>query len=128
MKSIISTPHAPAAIGPYSQGVLAQGKFLFVSGQIGFNPSTGELVEGGIEAQATQALENVKAILEAGGSNLAQVVKATVLLKTMADFAALNAVYATYFTHEPPARATFGGLELPRGALVEVECVALIPD
>lgn len=127
-KVIISTEDAPKAIGPYSQGIVAEGKFVFVSGQIPLNPATGEMVEGDIEAQATQVLTNLKGILEAAGSNLEQVVKVTVLLKTMADFATLNAVYATFFTQNYPARATFGGLELPRGSLVEIECIALIPD
>ena len=128
MREIIQTDQAPQAIGPYSQGVMAEGRFVFVSGQVGIDPATGKLAEGGIEAQAKQALENLKAVLAASGATLAGVVKTTVLLDKIADFAALNQLYGTYFTENPPARATFGGLELPLGALVEIECVAVIQD
>lgn len=127
MKQIIQSEQAPAPIGPYSQGVLAQGRFIFVSGQVGIDPIKGSLVEGGITAQARQALDNVSAILEAGGAMLRDVVKVTILLQTITDFKAVNEIYMTYFPDQPPARATFGGLELPAGALVEIECVAVLP-
>ncbi|MBZ0308709.1 MAG: RidA family protein [Anaerolineae bacterium] len=127
-RKVIHTDKGPKAIGPYSQAVVAQGNFVFVSGQVGIIPATGEFVADTIEDQAKQVLENIKSILEAAGSSLKSVVKTTVLLHRIEDFAALNAVYATYFTENPPARATFGGLDLPKGALVEIECVALIEN
>jgi 2-iminobutanoate/2-iminopropanoate deaminase len=127
-RKIIQTENAPKAIGPYSQGIAAQGNFVFVSGQIGVNPATGEFPEGGIEAQARQSLENLKGVLEAAGSGLAQVVKTTVLLHDINDYATVNSIYAEYFTENPPARAAFGGLDLPKGALVEIECIALIQN
>lgn len=127
-RQVIQTENAPKAIGPYSQGIIAQGKFIFVSGQVGINPAVGKMVEGGIEEQAKQVLENVKAILAAAGASLSDVVKVTVLLQTMDDFAALNAIYATYFTENQPARATFGGLQLPLGARVEIECIAVLEN
>ena len=127
-RNVIHSDHAPQAIGPYSQAIAAEGRFVFVAGQIGLDPAIGKLVEGGIEAQARQVLENLKAILEAAGTDLKHVVKTSVLLHKIADFPAINAIYGTYFTENPPARATFGGLELPLGALVEIECVALIPN
>jgi len=126
-REVIHTNQAPQPIGPYSQAIMAEGRFIFVAGQVGLDPAVGKLVEGGVEAQARQALENLKNILVAGGASLADVVKTTVLLQSIADFAAVNQVYATYFTQNPPARATFGGLELPAGALVEIECIARLP-
>lgn len=126
-RTVIHTPNAPKAIGPYSQGILAEGRFVFVSGQVGFIPESGQLADG-VEAQAEQALQNITAILAAAGTNLAHVVKVTVLLKSISDFAAVNAIYARHFSSDQPARATFGGLELPAGALVEIECVALLAD
>jgi 2-iminobutanoate/2-iminopropanoate deaminase len=127
-KQVIRTDNAPKPIGPYSQGIAAQGRLVFVAGQVGIDPAGGKLVEGGIEAQAQQVLKNITAILEAAGAKLSNVVKTTVLLKTMDDFQVLNAIYASYFSENPPARATFGGLELPAGALVEIECIAVIED
>lgn len=127
-RQVIHTNNGPKAIGPYSQAIVARGNFVFVSGQLGIIPATGEFAESTIEGQAKQALENIKAILEAAGSNLKNVVKTTVLLHRIEDFAALNAIYGTYFTENPPARATFGGLDLPKGALVEIECIALIEN
>jgi len=124
-RKVIHTDKAPDAIGPYSQAIDANGHFIFLSGQVGLNPATGKLVEGGIEAQAKQVLENIKAVLEAAGASLADVVKTTVLLQSIEDFAAINGIYATYFVEDPPARATFGGLQLPAGALIEIECIAL---
>ncbi len=120
----ISTPSAPAAIGPYSQAIAA-GTLVFASGQIALHPSSGQITGGDVREQTRQALENVKAVLAAAGSSLDQVVKTTVFLAHMADFAAMNEVYAQYFPHTPPARSTVGVAELPRGALVEIEVVAL---
>lgn len=124
-KQILKTDGAPAAIGPYSQGILASGSFVFVSGQLGIDPQTKTLVEG-IEAQTERAILNIKAILEAGGATLEQVVKVTVLLHNISDFAAMNGVYQRYFGENPPARAAFGGNDLPLGGLVEIECIAVI--
>ena len=126
-KSAVSTPLAPAAIGPYSQAVIV-GDFVYTSGQVGFNPASGELVEGGIEAQTEQVLHNLEAVLVAAGSSLTQVVKTTVFLKDMNDFAAMNAVYAHRLAPEgatPPARSTVEVARLPREARVEIEAVAL---
>lgn len=125
-RTVIQTEQAPKAIGPYSQGIAAEGKFVFLAGQVGVDPNTGKLVDGGIEAQARQALENVRNILASVGATMENVVKSTVLLHSIQDFQALNGVYATYFTSNPPARSTFGGLELPLGALVEIECIAVL--
>lgn len=124
-KTIISTPNAPKAIGPYSQAVTANG-FVYASGQIPVDPSTGQLVADEIQTQTRQSLENVKAVLEAAGSDLSLVLKATVFLKDMADFAAMNAVYAEYFPNNPPARSTVQVAKLPLDARVEIEVVALL--
>ena len=118
----ISTKNAPSAIGPYSQAVAA-GDFLYVSGQIPIDPATGNLVEGGIQEQSTQSLKNVKAIVEAAGCTLADVVKTTVLLKNISDFAPMNEIYGTFFTGDCPARAAFAVADIPKGALVEIEAV-----
>ena len=118
-----STPRAPRAIGPYSQATRANG-LLFTAGQVGFDPATGELVDGGIAEQTRQVLANIRAILEAGGSGLGQVVKTTVFLVDMADFAAMNEVYAEAFGAHRPARSTVAVAALPRGARVEIEAVA----
>jgi len=123
MKTIISSPKAPAALGPYSQAVEAGGT-VYLSGQLGLVPETGELAAG-IEAQAKQALDNLGAVLEAAGLSFDNVVKTTVLLQSMADFAAVNAVYGTYFTKDFPARACFEVAALPKGGLVEIEAVAV---
>lgn len=123
-RELISTPNAPTPVGPYSQGILAEGRYLFAAGQVGIDPQTGKVVEGGIQAQTRQVLENLKAVLEAAGTSLQQVVKVTVLLSDMANFAQMNEVYASYFTDSPPARATFG-VQLPPNMLVEIECIAL---
>jgi 2-iminobutanoate/2-iminopropanoate deaminase len=125
-KQVIQTSDAPPAVGPYSQAIMAQGRYVFVSGQIGLDPATGSMVVGGISEQAEQALRNVRAVLSASGASLSDVVKVTVLLQDVGDFAALNTVYARFFVDEPPARATFGGLQLPLGALVEIECIAVL--
>ena len=122
---IVSTTNAPAAIGPYVQGKIVNG-FLFASGQIRLVPSTGALAEGGIEEQARQALTNVKALVEAAGSDLSKVVKTTCFLKDINDFAAFNAVYAEFFKENAPARSCVGGIDLPKGALCEVEVIAAV--
>ena len=122
-KRIIKTDKAPAAIGPYSAGVAAN-SFVFTAGQIGLDPVSGAMVEGGVEAEARQALTNLKGILEAGGSSLEKVVKTTVFLKDIGDFQKVNAVYAEFFTMNPPARSAVQVAALPRGALVEVEAIA----
>jgi 2-iminobutanoate/2-iminopropanoate deaminase len=128
-KQAVATVAAPAAIGPYSQAVRVGG-LLFTSGQVGFEPATGLLVEGGIEAQTRRVLENLKAVLEAGGTSLDRVVKTLVFLKSMGDFAAMNAVYAEYLAPAggvAPARSTVEAARLPKDALVEIEVIALVP-
>lgn len=125
-KTMVSTPEAPAAIGPYSQAIRV-GDLLFTSGQVGFDPATGVLVEGGIVAQTERVLENLKAILEAAGLDLAHVVKTTVFLKDMGDFAAMNEIYARYLAPAgvvAPARSTIEVARLPKDALVEIEAIA----
>ena len=125
-KSVIATDKAPAAIGPYSQGVRA-GNLLFTAGQAGVDPVSQQVVAGGITEQTARTFENLKAILEAGGSSLAQVVKATVFLKNMNDFAAMNAVYSSYFGQVAaplPARTTVEAARLPKDVLVEIEMIA----
>ncbi len=126
MREVISTEKAPPAIGPYSQAVKA-GNFLFVAGQIGINPATGQLEEG-IEAQTRQALLNLKAILEAAGASLDDVVRVGVFLQDLNDFQAMNAVYAEFFPQSPPARTTVQVAALPRGALVEIDAIALLQN
>ncbi|MGQ9889864.1 MAG: RidA family protein [Aggregatilineales bacterium] len=123
-RRIISTAGAPPALGPYSQGTAAGG-FVFTAGQVGLVPGSSSLPEG-IEAQTRQALENVRAIVEAAGSSLGRIVKTTVFLANMDDFAAMNAVYESFFVTEPPARSTVQVAQLPLGALVEIEAVALL--
>ena len=122
VKKIIATSKAPSAIGPYSQAVAA-GDFLYVAGEGPIGAASGNLVEGDIQAQSTQSLKNVKAIVEAAGCSMSDVVKTTVLLKNIADFAPMNEVYATFFTGDCPARAAFAVADLPKGALVEIEAV-----
>ena len=124
MNQPIYTPNAPAAIGPYSQAVQA-GNMLFVSGQIPIDPATGEFAGSDIATQTNQSLTNIKNILAAAGYSLNDVVKTTVLLADIADFAAMNAVYAEYFTENKPARACFAVKDLPKGALVEIEAIAV---
>lgn len=126
-KEILSTTKAPAAIGPYSQGVKV-GNFMFTSGQIAFNPETGELVQGDIQAETKQVLENVKAILEAANTSLENVVKATVFIKDMNDFNKINEIYAQYFTDRQPARSCIEIARLPKDARVEIEVIAIIPE
>ena len=119
----INTKNAPAAIGPYSQAV-SSGGFIFVSGQLPIDPTTGEFPEGGVEAQTRQSLTNIKSILEEAGSGLDRVLKTTVLLADMGDFAAMNGVYAEFFGTPYPARCAFAVKTLPKGTLVEIECIA----
>ena len=126
-KSAVSTPHAPAAIGPYSQAVQI-GEMIYTSGQVPLDPATGQMVEGGIREQTVRVLENLKAVLAAAGSDLQHVVKTTVFLKNMSDFAAMNEIYASYLATEggvAPARSTVEVARLPKDALVEIEVIAL---
>ena len=125
MRKTVQTEKAPAAIGPYSQGVLAGG-FLFCSGQIPIDPATGKMVEGGIKIQTERVLHNLAAILEEGGASLHSVVKTTVYLADLSDFPAMNGVYETFFKENPPARATMEVAKLPAGALVEIDAVASV--
>jgi len=122
-KEIISTENAPAAIGPYSQGVKI-GSFIFVSGQIPFNPETKTMVTGPIKDQTEQSLKNVKAVLEAAGATLKDVVKCTVFLKDMSTFSEMNEVYAQFFNENPPARAAVEVARLPKDVGVEIEAIA----
>jgi 2-iminobutanoate/2-iminopropanoate deaminase len=123
MKDIIKTSKAPGAIGPYSQAVKV-GDFLFASGQIPIDPQTGVLVEGGIEEQTRQVMENVKQVLLAGGSDLDNVIKTTIFILNMEDFAAVNKIYGNYFTASLPARSCVAVAKLPKEALVEIEVIA----
>ena len=125
-KKVILAEKAPAAIGPYSAGV-STGHLVFTAGQLGMDPNTGELVEGGIQAQTRQALTNLRAVLEAAGSGLDQVIKTTVFLKDIGEFGLMNAVYGEFFTAEFPARSAFQVAALPKDAAVEIEAVALLP-
>ena len=126
-KKIIFTAKAPKAIGPYSQAIRTE-SMVFAAGQVGLDPASGELVEGGIEAQTRQALTNLKGVLEAADSGLSFVVKTTVFLKDMNDFAQMNVIYAEFFAKDPPARSTVAIAALPKGALVEIEAIALLKD
>jgi 2-iminobutanoate/2-iminopropanoate deaminase len=124
-KKIVSTEKAPKAIGPYSQAIRIE-HLVFTAGQIGLNPATMEIVEGGVEAQTRQVLTNLKNVLESADSGLNFVVKTTVFLQNMSDFAAMNAVYSEFFPENAPARSTVAVAALPKGALVEIECTALL--
>ena len=123
-REAVRTDSAPRAIGPYEQGIKANG-FLFTAGQVALDPKSGELIEGDISAQTRQVLENLKAVLEAGGTSLDRVVKATVYLKTMNDFPTINGIYQEYFGNSKPARSTVAVSELPKGALVEIDLIAI---
>jgi len=129
-RSIVRTAHAPAAIGPYSQAVvvpIGEGKrMIFCSGQIALDPATGVMVEGDVVAQARRALENLGAVLAAAGASYANVVRTTIFLADMDDFAAVNAVYAERFSHDPPARSTVAAARLPRDARVEIDAIAIV--
>lgn len=125
-KKIVKSDEAPKAIGPYSAGVRV-GNFVYTAGQLGIDPQTGDFVPGGIEAETRQALKNLKAVLEAAGSSLDQVVKTTVFLKDMNDFGAMNQVYAQFFTENFPARSAVQVARLPKDGSVEIEAVAVLP-
>ena len=124
-KKIVATEKAPRAIGPYSQAVCIDG-YVFTAGQVGLDPNTMDLVEDGISAQTRQVLTNLSHVLEASGSGLNFVIKTTVFLQDMSDFSAMNAVYSEFFPDNPPARSTVQVAGLPKGALVEIECVAFL--
>ena len=124
MKTIVQTEKAPVAIGPYSQAVKAGG-FVFLSGQIALDPASGQVVEGDVRAQTERVLKNLQAVLAAAGSSLAAVVKATVFLADMNDFAAMNEVYGRFFSSDPPARATVQAARLPKDVQVEIDLIAL---
>jgi 2-iminobutanoate/2-iminopropanoate deaminase len=124
MREIISTPAAPQAIGPYSQAIKAHG-FIFTSGQIAIDPSTQQVITGDVAAQTDRVLRNLSEILQAAGSDLGKVVRSTVFLKNMNDFAAMNQVYAKYFNSAPPARSTVEVARLPKDVLVEIDVIAL---
>jgi 2-iminobutanoate/2-iminopropanoate deaminase len=123
LKEVIATDKGPKAIGPYSQAIRANG-FIFISGQVAFDPATGQLVQGDVAKQTARVLENLKAIAEAAGSSLDKAVKATVFLKDMNDFAAMNETYARFFPHNPPARSTVEVSRLPRDVRVEIDLIA----
>lgn len=127
MKKIIHTEQAPAAVGPYSQAIAANG-FVFTAGQIALIPAEGKLLEGDVQAQTRQVLQNLQAVLEAAGTSLNHVVKTTVFLANISDFAAMNEIYGEFFSENPPARSAFEVANLPLGALVEIEAVALLPS
>ena len=122
---IVSTKHAPAALGPYSQAIRTD-NMVFTAGQIALDPATGKMLEDDITIQTEQVLKNLTAVLEAAGTNLANVVKCTVFLQDMGEFAAMNAVYAQFFTENPPARSAVQVAALPLGARVEIEAIALV--
>jgi 2-iminobutanoate/2-iminopropanoate deaminase len=120
----VSTSGAPAAIGPYSQAI-ASGQLVFASGQVAMEPASGQLVEGDVQVQTKRALENLSAVLLAAGTSLGQVMKTTVFLTTMDNFTSMNEVYAGFFPSDPPARSTIAVVALPKGALVEIEAIAI---
>lgn len=122
----IQTDAAPRAIGPYSQAVVAGG-FVFCSGQIALDPATGQIIEGDVRAQTRRVMDNLRAVLAAAGTDLGRAVKATIFLKDMGDFSAVNEVYGSYFTGTPPARATVEVSRLPRDVRVEIDLVAVVP-
>ena len=126
MRKIVHTDQAPKAIGPYSQAVVTGG-IVFCSGQTPIDPATGELVAGGINEQTQQVFKNLIAVLSAAGTDLKHVVRSGVFLKNMNDFAAMNAVYASYFPHSPPARTTVEVARLPKDCLIEIDLIALLP-
>jgi 2-iminobutanoate/2-iminopropanoate deaminase len=125
MKKVVATDKAPKAIGPYSQAIV-YGGLAYLSGQIPLDPATGQLVEGDIAAQTTRVLENLKAVLEACGSGLDRVLKTTVYIKDMGEFAKMNEVYGKYFSENPPARSTVEAARLPRDVRVEIDAIAMV--
>ena len=124
MREVIATPDAPKAIGPYSQAIKANG-FVFTAGQVALDPATGQVVEGDVAAQTERVMKNLAAILKAADASFEKVVRCTVFLKSMNDFAAMNEVYARYFSSEPPARSTVEVARLPKDVLVEIDVIAL---
>jgi 2-iminobutanoate/2-iminopropanoate deaminase len=127
-RTVVHSDNAPKAIGPYSQAIRGEGRLLFCSGQIPLHPHSGEMVGAGdVRAQARQVMENLGAVLAAGGASFSTVVKTTIYLADLADFAAVNEVYGGYWKEQPPARATVQVAGLPRGALVEIDAIALVP-
>ncbi len=127
MKKIVATDSAPKAIGPYSQAVVSNG-LAFLSGQIPLDPATGQIIDGDIAAQTARVLDNLSSVLAACGSSMSAVLKTTVYLKDMGDFARMNEVYARYFTENPPARATVEAARLPRDVRVEIDCIAAVTN
>jgi 2-iminobutanoate/2-iminopropanoate deaminase len=128
-RNIVRTAEAPGAIGPYSQAVavpLGERRMIFTSGQIALDPKTGAMVEGDVAAQTRRVLDNLSAVLAAADASLADVVRTTIFLASMDDFATVNAVYGERFTHDPPARSTVQAAKLPRGALVEIDAIAIV--
>jgi 2-iminobutanoate/2-iminopropanoate deaminase len=125
MNKIVATDKAPKAIGPYSQAVISNG-FVFLAGQIPLDPVSGQIIEGDVAKQTERVFENLRAVLEAAGSSLAKVVKTTVFLKDMGEFAAMNEVYSRYFPANAPARSTVEAARLPRDVRVEIDCIATI--
>jgi 2-iminobutanoate/2-iminopropanoate deaminase len=125
MREVISTPNAPKAIGPYSQAIRANG-FVFTSGQVAIDPATQQIIEGDIAAQTDRVIKNLSGVLAAAGTSLDRVVRSTVFLKNMSDFAAMNEVYGKHFTGGPPARSTVEVARLPKDALVEIDVIALV--
>jgi 2-iminobutanoate/2-iminopropanoate deaminase len=125
-KEIITTENAPQPIGPYSAGVRTD-NFIFTAGQVGIDPKTGEVVAGGVEAETRQVMQNLKSVLEAGGSSLDAIVKTTVFLRDMNDFPIMNKIYGEFFSQEPPARTTVQVAGLPKGVAVEIEAIAVLP-
>ena len=126
-RQVIHTPHAPAAVGPYSQAIRL-GNLVFTSGQIALDPATGKLVEGDVVAQTHQVMKNLQSVLAAASTDLSQVIKTTVFLQNMGDFPVFNSTYAQYFPDTPPARSTVEVVKLPLNGLVEIECIALIGE
>lgn len=129
MRKVVKTTEAPSAVASYSQGIIYSshsGKMLFTAGQIGLDPYTGELVQGGITAQMERVMQNLKAVIEAGNTSLNRVIKVTIYMVDMDDYAAVNEVYSRYFSDKPPARSAVQVVALPKGALVEVECIAAV--
>ena len=126
-REVIHTPHAPAAVGPYSQAIRL-GNLVFTSGQIALDPATGKLVEGDVVAQTHQVMKNLQSVLAAAATDLSQIIKTTVFLQNMSDSPIFNSTYAQYFPGTPPARSTVEVAKLPLGGLVEIECVALINE
>jgi len=123
-RKVVATQGAPKAIGPYSVGIRCGG-WVYLSGQLGLDPATNEMVPGGVEAETRRSLQNLAAVLEAAGASMASVVKTTVFMRDMAEFAKMNAVYGEFFTNNPPARSTVQVAALPRNGAVEIDCVAL---